>query len=66
MPADELAEILRELTDGKIEIESTQSIKKTAPCVLSKLGRDDGAIAFGSLYSASELRQIVNEYFGLT
>ena len=66
MPADELADILRSLTDGKIEIESTQSIKKTAPEILSDLGRDDGAIAFGSLYSAAELRQIVNEYFGLT
>ncbi len=66
MPSEELADILRTLTDGKIEVESTQNIKNTAPKILSELGRDDSAIAFGSLYSAAELRSIVSEYFGLT
>ncbi len=66
MPACELAQILHTLTDGKIEIESTDDIKKTAPELLSELDRNDSAIAFGSLYSASELRIIISEYFGLT
>ncbi len=66
MSACELADILRTLTCGKIKIESTDNIKKTAPKILSELGRDDSAIAFGSLYSAADLRTIVSEYFGLT
>lgn len=66
MPSSELAEILVRLTEGRIEVESSSDIKKTAPKILSELGRDDSAIAFGSLYGASELRTVVSEYYGLT
>ena len=66
MPAAELADILSALTRGKIRVERVDDIKKTVPAILSGLDRNDSAIAFGSLYSASELRIIISEYFGLT
>lgn len=66
MPAAELADILSALTRGKIRVERVDDIKKTVPAILSELDRNDGAISFGSLYGAAELRVIISEYFGLT
>lgn len=66
MGAEELAELLRSISGGKIEIapicESGKARKKALFALLGEIKPSDAVISFGSLYLAAEMRLMLKEF----
>lgn len=66
MKADVLADLLRKMTGEKVNIQSVDSSGKTRAAefcsLIGDLGENDAVISFGSLYLASEMRNILINY----
>ena len=66
MEAEELAELLRPLFGGEIEIvpicESGKARKKALFKLLEEINPSDAVISFGSLYLAAEMRLLLKEF----
>lgn len=68
MPAHELAEILKEILPENIEISTIDKLDSAGIDQLktrfSSVGKDDAVISFGSLYLATDMRILMQDYFG--
>ncbi len=66
MDASELAQILTNLSDGKLEVIPVSDVgiarKKALFALLCEIKPSDAVISFGSLYLASEMRLLLGEF----
>lgn len=62
-PAEELADILRQLPELSCDVTPYTSAKEALDTCFAKMSKDDALLCFGSLYTMGELRRLIQEHY---